>query len=582
MPRVRALVGPGLVMAAAMLVLGLATATLADPGPTPTTTPVATTTTTATTAATTTTATTPTTTAATTTTATATTTTPTTTAAATTTTATTTPAAETLEAVSTPASGCSPVGAAALLPPHSRPVVLTPQGQLSAAQIAYPSDGSILSAAGVTLGSSCTGSRSSGGTARLSGVSMFGGAVTASSVTVSLSGGEPSVSGLAVNGTPVTLAPGHTINLGTWGFLIAPDPSAASHAAFEIELATDYAGLPAGTLVFVPYARIETAPPPVTTAATTTTATPPTTTRATKPKAAPPATTTTTPSPAATAPSAQHDENFNRPAPAPWRHPKVEHEPLTVTPPLHAGPYVFPVAGDPEFGDSYGGVRTDVSGGWHHGDDIFAPLGTPVVAVADGTLNRVGWERLGGWRLWVRDRAGDEFYYAHLSGYSPLALEQGAVKRGEVIGFVGNTGDAFTTVPHLHFEIHPRSLLYLQYDGAVDPTRYLQAWEHPGKLDVPRPVHPLLPLAADWRHEAAVNFTELLAARGLEHHQASPAPVPLGFTRPRVRAPDPVVVAAAATPLGRASSSTAAWASAYAGMALLALGFVYWLARRPE
>src|SRR5205814_7517766 len=124
---------------------------------------------------------------------------------------------------------------------------------------------------------------------------------------------------------------------------------------------------------------------------------------------------------------------------------------------LEGGQYVIPVGGRPSYGDSCGAARSDVPGGWHHGDDIFAELGTPVVAVADGTLNRVGWERLGGWRLWVRDRAADEFYYAHLSAYSPLALRDGRVYRGDVIGFVGNTGDAFTTLPHLHFEVHPRS-----------------------------------------------------------------------------------------------------------------------------
>ena len=57
-----------------------------------------------------------------------------------------------------------------------------------------------------------------------------------------------------------------------------------------------------------------------------------------------------------------------------------------------------------EYIDTYGAFRSDVPGNWHHGDDIFAPLGTPVVAVATGTINRVGWEHLGGWRLWVRDR----------------------------------------------------------------------------------------------------------------------------------------------------------------------------------
>jgi hypothetical protein len=51
------------------------------------------------------------------------------------------------------------------------------------------------------------------------------------------------------------------------------------------------------------------------------------------------------------------------------------------------------------------------------------------------------------------------------------------VKAGEVVGFVGNTGDAQGTPPHLHFEIHPASLLFMGYDGAVDPTAYLRAWQ---------------------------------------------------------------------------------------------------------
>jgi hypothetical protein len=254
--------------------------------------------------------------------------------------------------------------------------------------------------------------------------------------------------------------------------------------------------------VLVPYAGVEPAPPPPATTA---------------------ATTTTTPRPA------KHVAKPTPEAPvsAPGSHP------LTLTPPLTGGPYTFPVAGPAQFGDSYGSARSDVSGGWHHGDDIFAALGTPVVAVADGTLNRVGWELIGGWRLWVRDRAGDEFYYAHLSGYTPLALRGGQVKAGEVLGFVGNTGDAFTTQTHLHFEVHPVSLLYLQYDGAVDPTTYLDRWSRLSRVSAPRPVHPQLPLATAARQEAQFVFRELLRARGVHPQpQGEPAAAAAAAARP--------------------------------------------------
>jgi murein DD-endopeptidase MepM/ murein hydrolase activator NlpD len=474
-----------------------------------------------------------------------------------------------------------------VLLPHQRPLVLAPVRQLTSAQVAYPADGSVLTAAGVSLDSSCNDARQGAGTAQVHGISLFGGAVRASAATVSLTGGPSSVSGLVVDGRPATLSAGSSMRIGNWGYVIAPDPSAASRSALEIELSTEHNGLPAGTLIFVPYAHIEVAaaapapePAPTTTQAAATSAP--------KPRART-ATVKTTPAAAAPAPRASramHDEGFVRPRPKKLHTPrhKPGHQPLTVTPRLEAGPYMFPVGGNAFFGDSYGALRTDVPGGWHHGDDIFAPLGTPVVAVADGTLNRIGWERLGGWRLWVRDGAGDEFYYAHLSGYSPLALSGDRVHRGEVIGFVGNTGDAFTTLPHLHFEIHPRSLLRLQYDGAVDPTSYLNSWPRPGKLHAPRPVHPRLPRAADWRHEATVNFRELLAARGL-HRLSGKAPiVPLrALPLPLVRAPDPHVVAAAATPRGGAGSSSpaAVWiaATAAAGLGVALLGFAAWQLR---
>jgi murein DD-endopeptidase MepM/ murein hydrolase activator NlpD len=149
--------------------------------------------------------------------------------------------------------------------------------------------------------------------------------------------------------------------------------------------------------------------------------------------------------------------------------------PLRVTPPLGTGRYVFPVLGPfPPFFDTFGAPRPGVS--WHHGDDLFAESGRPLLAVTDGVVFSVGWERLGGWRLWLIDAAGDEFYYAHLQRYSRLAVDGRIVRAGQMLGYVGNSGDAEHTPPHLHFEIHPASLLGLGYDGAVDPTPYLRVW----------------------------------------------------------------------------------------------------------
>ena len=157
-------------------------------------------------------------------------------------------------------------------------------------------------------------------------------------------------------------------------------------------------------------------------------------------------------------------------------------------PKLTAGRYVFPVYGATSYIDTYGAARSDVT--YHHGDDIFGQLGQPLVAVADGTVFSVGWNKVGGNRLWILDQQGNQFYYAHLSAFSTAATNGAHVKAGQVVGFMGNTGDAEGTPYHLHFEVHPVSLLYLGYDGAVDPTPYLDAWKH--QQDLP------FPIAAGW------------------------------------------------------------------------------------
>jgi murein DD-endopeptidase MepM/ murein hydrolase activator NlpD len=473
-------------------------------------------------------------------------------------------------------------------------VVLAPTTGPSTAGVGYPADGSVVTAGGLSLGAPCSDTRPASGNAQVVGISLFGGVVTAGSASVDLSGGGSSVSGLRVGGVPTTLVPGHPIRLGYWGYLLAPDPTASSRSAMEIELRQDHAGLEAGTILFIPYARIEIAPTPTEPTETETEpqTTPPPAPATTQPRAtSTPTPTTTEAAPSPPPPPAPPVGG----APSPGGEGQAVggelpgppgHQPLTVTPPLGAASYVFPVAGPAAFGDSYGGVRSDVRSGWHHGDDIFAPLGTPVVAVADGTLNRVGWERLGGWRLWVRDRAGDEFYYAHLSGYTPLALRGGRVHRGEVIGFVGNTGDAFTTLPHLHFEVHPRQLLTLRYDGAVDPTSYLMGWRRPGTLRAAHPVLPPLPHGVFLRSEALTNFRELLAARGLDRPAApSAAALAAAFGAPPMVVGLPRIAAVAPTAAVRRSTSSGPWVTAGAEAALVALGValaaVLWRRRRP-
>src|SRR4029077_8675447 len=85
--------------------------------------------------------------------------------------------------------------------------------------------------------------------------------------------------------------------------------------------------------------------------------------------------------------------------------------PLRLHPKLTAGHYVFPVYGPVSYIDSYGAARADVSN--HPREDTFGQLGQPLVAVTDGTVFSVGWNKVGGNRLWILDSQGNQFYYAH-------------------------------------------------------------------------------------------------------------------------------------------------------------------------
>ena len=352
---------------------------------------------------------------------------------------------------------------------------------------AYPSDGSVISVGSVTYGAFADpgSSATSSASADVSSISIFGGDVTVAGVNAKAKASANSkasaadstgsaVTGLVIQGQPVTPGSGTQFPIGDWGTVTTlqqgltsldtkRSPGTRAYVTgLQVRLTADHYGLPAGTDIMVGYAEAGA-------------------------KYKPGAVVPPKPKPRPRAKPVKHKKTKPKKGPGVGAGPEKPNltvrPPPDVTPRLTAGGYVFPVYGPSSYVDTFGAGRADIASGWHHGDDIFGQLGEPLLAVADGTVFSVGWNDIGGYRLWVRDKAGNEFYYAHLSAYSPFAVNGQQVKAGTVLGFMGNTGDASTTPYHLHFEIHPVGLLYLGYDGAVDPTSYLTAWQHVQDID---------------------------------------------------------------------------------------------------
>ena len=104
------------------------------------------------------------------------------------------------------------------------------------------------------------------------------------------------------------------------------------------------------------------------------------------------------------------------------------------------------------------GARRDGGRRRHQGVDIFAPRGTPVLAAHDGVVVHIGHARLGGLVVHTFGRRGVLAYYAHLDHLRRGLVVGELVVEGEVLAYVGNTGNARTTPPHLHFEARPLAL----------------------------------------------------------------------------------------------------------------------------
>jgi murein DD-endopeptidase MepM/ murein hydrolase activator NlpD len=321
-------------------------------------------------------------------------------------------------------------------------------------------------------------------TVTASNISLLDGAVTVGSLTVtatatagggaaSVNIGNSAISELEIQGVAPASSQGSIPVPGVGTLTIFPMHSttgsgsaSAQLAGLQLQVTSDTAAVPQGTVIYV--GSVSVRADLATLDALTGTPTPsPTPTRT--PTPTPTSTRTAHPSPAPTANPTVYPSST-------W--PTYSPMPAPATPPVDVlarfPGAVFPVVGTYTYTDTFGAARPDVAGG-HQGADIFAAYGSPVVAVQNGvvTMSTYG---IGGNNLHLANSQGDYFYYAHLSRFA-TGLQQGEhVLAGQTLGYVGTTGDAQGTPPHLHFEIHPNG------GPAVDPTPYLDAWRSAGHV----------------------------------------------------------------------------------------------------
>ncbi|VFR18335.1 peptidase, M23/M37 family [plant metagenome] len=151
--------------------------------------------------------------------------------------------------------------------------------------------------------------------------------------------------------------------------------------------------------------------------------------------------------------------------PDPWRAPfhaaRLAMQPVPTSLPV-------PVAGVAanRIADTWGAARAN--GRSHQGVDIFARRGTAVIASTEGVVTRTGTNNLGGLVVWVMGPGRQMHYYAHLDGHAPDIGPGSHVMPGDTLGYVGDTGNARGTPPHLHYGIY-------QSGGAINPHPLLRA-----------------------------------------------------------------------------------------------------------
>ena len=294
------------------------------------------------------------------------------------------------------------------------------------------------------------------------------------------------------------------IPLGDWGYAIALEqksqrvdtPTPGYHdfvTALDVFLTADHGGLPAGSELQIGYAEAnaqasEAAPLPT-----------------------PPSTPTITTGKTGKAAGRPRPERSTADAQASRR---------TCTPKLTAGGYVFPVYGNSSFIDTFGAFRGDVSGGWHHGDDIFARARraaarrrrTAPCSPSAGTRSAAGGSGYATTRATsstTRISPRTRRSRSTARSCTPATCSVSSATRATPQG----------TPYHLHFEVHPVGLLGLGYDGAVDPTSYLLGWER----------------LKDVRFDAVARLDARVARRQCAEGRRDPAAVVRHLERERAR-----------------------------------------------
>lgn len=143
---------------------------------------------------------------------------------------------------------------------------------------------------------------------------------------------------------------------------------------------------------------------------------------------------------------------------------EASQAPAPTSAPAPSGNLACPVGDPVYFTDTWGAPRS--GGRSHQGVDMMAPHGTPVYAITNGKVTRMSNSGLGGISFYMFGDDGNEYFYTHLQGYASGISVGDRVTAGQLVAYNGSTGNASSSAPHVHFEVHPGG------GGAVNPYPY--------------------------------------------------------------------------------------------------------------